>query len=287
MDVIKQVQQAIVYIEDRLLEEYQLQALSDYVGLSPYHLVQSFKMIVGQSPSEYARARKLTLAAQDMMHGATRLIDVAKRYRYANANDFANDFSDFHGISPIQVKTKKDALQLQPRLYLKLTTTEHKPYTYRLEQMNEMKLVGYARYFDAHTLDYAFNIPDFLEDLQTRGHIKELQRYNDISPHELFVISCPLEDGLEIFIGVPSERYPAHLESRTLPARQYAIFNLQGEIDYATMEAWYYIESSLQLTLPYERNSLYVEVYPFDISFEDAFTKIQLWLPIDPDDDHI
>ena len=38
------------YIEDRLLEPFNLQELSDYVGLSPYHLDQSFKMIVGQSP---------------------------------------------------------------------------------------------------------------------------------------------------------------------------------------------------------------------------------------------
>ncbi|MDN8760453.1 AraC family transcriptional regulator, partial [Staphylococcus aureus] len=45
MDVIKQIQQAIVFIEDRLLEPFNLQDLSDYVGLSPYHLDQSFKMI--------------------------------------------------------------------------------------------------------------------------------------------------------------------------------------------------------------------------------------------------
>ena len=40
------------------------------------------------------------------------------------------------------------------------------------------------------------------------------------------------------------------------------------------------ILSLTQLTLPYERNSLYVEIYPLDISFNDPFTKIQLWLPI-------
>ena len=78
---------------------------------------------------------------------------------------------------------------------------------------------------------------------------------------------------MELFIGVPSDRYPSHLESRILPGRHYAKFNLQGEIDYAVNEAWYYIESSLQLTLPYERDSLYVEIYPFDISFEDHSLK--------------
>ena len=77
LDVIKQIQQAIVYIEDRLLEPFNLQELSDYVGLS-YHLDQSFKMIVGLSPEAYARARKMTLAANDVINGATRLVDIAK-----------------------------------------------------------------------------------------------------------------------------------------------------------------------------------------------------------------
>lgn len=280
MDVIKQIQQAIVYIEDRLLEPFNLQELSDYVGLSPYHLEQSFKMIVGQSPEQYARARRMTIAATDVMHGASRLMDVAKKYRYANSNEFANDFSDFHGISPIQSSTKKDELKFQERLYIKLSTTERAPYTYRLQETEDISLVGYSRFIPTKNLSNPFNVPDFLEDLLVEGLIKELRRYNDVSPYELFVVSCPLDQGLELFVGVPSERYPAHLESRFLPGRHYATFNLQGEIDYATNEAWYYIESSLQLTLPYERNSLYVEVYPFDISFDDPFTKIQLWLPI-------
>ena len=78
MDVIKQIQQAIVYIEDHLLEPFHLQELSDYVGLSPYHLDQSFKMIVGQSPSEYSKARKMTVAAKELLNGSARLVDIAK-----------------------------------------------------------------------------------------------------------------------------------------------------------------------------------------------------------------
>lgn len=78
LDVIKQIQQAIVFIEDRLLEPFNLQDLSDYVGLSPYHLDRSFKMIVGQSPEQYAHARKMTAAAKEMVQSSSRLVDVAK-----------------------------------------------------------------------------------------------------------------------------------------------------------------------------------------------------------------
>ncbi|MGO3049431.1 AraC family transcriptional regulator [Staphylococcus casei] len=281
MDVIKQIQQAIVYIEDHLLEPFHLQKLSDYVGLSPYHLDQSFKMIVGQSPSEYARARRMTVAAKEIISGSSRLIDIAKKYHYSDANEFANDFSDFHGVSPIQVNTKREDLHMLPRLYIKLTTTEKPPYPYRLEHTPNLSLVGYAQFINANELENPFKVPDILEDLLIEGKIEELQHYNDVSPHELFVVNCPLDQGMEVFVGVPSERYPDHLENRMLPERQYAKFNLQGDIDYVINEAWYYIETSLQMTLPYERDSLYVEVYPFNLSFDHSFTKVQLWMPVD------
>ncbi|ARJ09265.1 AraC family transcriptional regulator [Staphylococcus lugdunensis] len=286
MDVIKQLQQAIVYIEDRITEPFNFQELSDYVGLSPYHLDQSFKMIVGLSPSNYAQARKMTLAAEDMIQNSSRLVDVAKKYQYANANDFANDFSRFHGLSPIQASTKKNELKIQKRVYIKLSTTEREPFPYRLEETSDIALVGHARYINTNQLSNPFNVPDFLEDLYLDGKIKDLLKYNNISPYELFVISCPLDNGLEIFVGVPSDRYPMHLESRRLPGRHYAKFNLHGEIDYAVNEAWHFIETSLQLTLPYERDSLYVEIYPHEISFEQP-TKIQLWLPIQQETYHV
>ena len=85
---------------------------------------------------------------------------------------------------------------------------------------------------------------------------------------------------MELFIGVPSDRYPSHLESRILPGRHYAKFNLQGEIDYRLMKLGI-ISNQVYNLLYLMKDSLYVEIYPFDISFEDPFTKIQLWLPIE------
>ena len=145
MDVIKQIQQAIVYIEDRLLEPFNLQELSDYVGLSPYHLEQSFKMIVGQSPEQYARARRMTIAATDVMHGASRLMDVAKSIDMLILMNLLMTlviFMAFHLSKPQQ----KDELKFQERLYIKLSTTERAPYTYRLQETEDISLVGYSRF---------------------------------------------------------------------------------------------------------------------------------------------
>ncbi len=87
----------------------------------------------------------MTLAANDVINGATRLVDIAKKYHYANSNDFANDFSDFHGVSPIQASTKKDELQIQERLYIKLSTTES-TLSIQIKRTDDISLVGYARF---------------------------------------------------------------------------------------------------------------------------------------------
>ncbi|MBI5975328.1 effector binding domain-containing protein [Staphylococcus canis] len=280
MDVIKKVQQSIVYIEDHLLERFDFQKLCDYIGIAPYHLEQSFTMILALTPREYWHGRRMTLAAFDLIHGNSRLIDLAKKYHYDNANSFAHDFSEYHQVSPLQAKVKKDKLKYQDRLYLKLTTTRAEPYPYRLENIGDLPLIGVSRFIPANDLDNHFTIPDFLEDLKENGLLEDMIRYNNIGPHAIFVVSSPLENGLDIFVGVPSERYPSHLENRYLDQQQYAVFNLQGEIDYATNEAWHYIETTLQLSLPFERDSIYIEMYPLDISFEDPFTKIQLCIPV-------
>lgn len=56
---------------------------------------------------------------------------------------------------------KKDELQIQERLYIKLSTTERAPYPYRLEETDDISLVGYARFIDTKYLSHPFNVPDF------------------------------------------------------------------------------------------------------------------------------
>ena len=107
---------------------------------------------------------------------------------------------------------KKMSLNFK-RLYIKLSTTERAPYTYRLQETEDISLLGIQGLF-LQSIYQTLSMYRILEDLLVEGHIKELRRYNDVSPYELFVVSCPLDEGLEIFVGVPSERYPAHLESR-------------------------------------------------------------------------
>jgi len=65
----KSIQVALVYIENQLDEPITLNSLSAVGGLSPNHLQQTFKRIVGLSPKSFLDARRLTRFKQKMRLG--------------------------------------------------------------------------------------------------------------------------------------------------------------------------------------------------------------------------
>ena len=281
MEVIKDLQRVIVYIEDHLLSDIDLQTLSNYVNKSPFHINQTFTMIVGMTPLEYQSARRMTEAAKDILSGHTRILDIAMKYGYRDANSFAHEYNAYHGISPLQTKTNQSMLKIKNRVSIKLTATETVPLNYTLQYKDDLNLVGKNYHYQASELDNHFLIPDLLEMLIENKYVEDFFRYNDVKPNQLFVIRRPLLDGLEVFVGVPSDRYPGHLDNYYLPSHHFATFNLQGELDFVVSEAWHHIENQWQLKMPYLHDDFYVEVYPLDVNFDQESTKVQLWIPID------
>ncbi|WP_147640759.1 helix-turn-helix domain-containing protein [Mammaliicoccus lentus] len=281
MEVIKDLQRVIVYIEDHLLSDISLQTLSDYVDKSPFHINQTFTMIVGMTPLEYQSARRMTEAAKDILSGHTRILDIAMKYGYRDANSFAHDYNAYHGISPLQTKTHQSMLKIKNRVSIKLTATETEPLNYTLQYKDDLNLVGKNYHYQASELDNHFLVPDLLEMLIENKYVEDFIRYNDVKPNQLFIIRRPLLDGLEVFVGVPSDRYPGHLDNYYLPSHHFATFHLQGELDFVVSEAWHHIENQWQLKTPYLHDDFYVEVYPLDVNFDQESTKVQLWIPID------
>lgn len=69
---------------------------------------------------------------------------------------------------------QKDELKIQQRLYIKLSTTENAPYTYRLQETDDISLVGYSRFIPTEQLSNPFNIPDFQRIYQQMVILKNL-----------------------------------------------------------------------------------------------------------------
>jgi len=96
---------AINYIECNIDDELDIISVSEKANSSSFHFQKMFYAILGLTPTEYIRRRRLTLAASDLILGNEKVIDIAMRYGYDSPNAFTRAFRKMHGINPSEVRT--------------------------------------------------------------------------------------------------------------------------------------------------------------------------------------
>ncbi len=104
---IDDVQRAIDFLEENLLESISAEDVAKNVHASEDYFQKIFNIVTGYSVSEYLRNRRLSLAGQELLGGQVKVIDAALKYRYETPESFAKAFSRFHGISPSSIRTSE------------------------------------------------------------------------------------------------------------------------------------------------------------------------------------
>ncbi len=77
MDWMKAIGEAVEYIENHLTDDITPQDIASHVCVSPFYFQKGFSLLCGYSVSEYIRFRRLSLAANDILKGDERIIDIA------------------------------------------------------------------------------------------------------------------------------------------------------------------------------------------------------------------
>jgi AraC-like DNA-binding protein len=123
MDWIRDIQKAINYIEENLLEDINTEDVSKYVYSSKDNFQKTFNIVTGFSVSEYIRNRRLTLAGQEFTATNIKVIDAALKYRYETPESFTKAFTRFHGCTPsdsrIQQRDMKNFFPLEIQINIK------------------------------------------------------------------------------------------------------------------------------------------------------------------------
>ena len=104
MDWIKSLSRAICFIENNLTDDLRVEEISRQAYTSSSHFQLIFHLVMGMTVGEYIRNRRLSLAAQDLLEPAERIIDVAMRYQYDTQESFSKAFTRFHGVPPSKVQ---------------------------------------------------------------------------------------------------------------------------------------------------------------------------------------
>lgn len=115
------VGKALWYIEIQLSGELTLDDIARASGMSRFAISRLFAIATGWSVMRYARARRLTRAAQTLVEHAPDILTVALDAGYGSHEAFTRAFADGFGLTPERLRDRRtlDGLRLVEPLRMK------------------------------------------------------------------------------------------------------------------------------------------------------------------------
>ena len=114
MNMLKQLNSAIEYIEQNLCAEFSLDEAARRACVTADSFMRFFSYMTGMTLNEYVPRRRLILAAQDMRHGDDHVIDIAVKYGYVSADAFSRAFTKQHGITSAAYRKNGGSIKVYP-----------------------------------------------------------------------------------------------------------------------------------------------------------------------------
>ena len=170
---IEGFQESIDYIENNLMDELDMEDIAGKAALSSFYYQRIFGALCGVTVSEYIRARRMTLAAQELSRKDIKVIDVAVKYGYDSPDSFAKAFQKFHGITPSQAREPGAQLRSFAPLHIKITMEGGNMLDYRIVEKAPFTIVGVKRPFNSDT-SYQ-EIPKFWDELLAKGENRPIK----------------------------------------------------------------------------------------------------------------
>lgn len=148
MDWIRRMALAIEYIEAHLEDELSIDEVARVALSSRYHFHRMFFAMIGVTPAEYVRRRRLTLAAADLACSEQRVVDIALKYGYDSPNAFTRAFRAQHGINPGKVGAGEVVLSTYDRVSVSSDKSGAAMLDYKIVEKPEFNLLGKGQAFD-------------------------------------------------------------------------------------------------------------------------------------------
>lgn len=215
---IEGFQESIDFMEKNLTDELDIEEIAGKAALSPFYYQRIFGAVCGITVGEYIRARRMTLAAQELHRKDVRVIDIAVKYGYDSPDSFAKAFQKFHGITPSEAKESGAPLRSFAPLHIKITMEGGTMLDYRIVEKAPFTIVGVKRPFNSDT-SYQ-EIPKFWDEWLAQGEKRPIMGTFGV---------CLDMRGKEFDYWIadlyfPWEEIPEGCETRVIPGSSWAQF---------------------------------------------------------------
>ncbi len=116
MNAFESMNELMECIESDLTDDLSSLDISRIMGCPREQFGRIFSFLTGMSLSEYLRRRRLTVSAFEIQQGNDRIIDIAIKYGYESQAAFTRAFKEFHGITPMEARSKSAVFRVQTKL---------------------------------------------------------------------------------------------------------------------------------------------------------------------------
>jgi len=282
MDFIQNLQRAIDYMEEHLMEQITYEDVAKYVYMSSYHFHRTFSLVTGITANDYIRNRRLSMAGQELSISNAKVIDIALKYGYNSPESFTKAFTRFHGITPSVARRAGMKLKSFNRLLIKIKLEGGTVMDYRIEKREEFKLLAKIAQFRNESISEEGNteIPDFWKKCGENGTFDVLKQ--NTCNHDIYGACAPISKenthfdygiGMEFNGGTIPDGYTLWDVKPTL----WAVFKCIGENPDCIGETWGKIFSEF---LPSSEYSM-IDDTDFELYSEASDCFCEIWIPVE------
>lgn len=278
MEWVEKLNQSMDYIEENLTKELDYEQLGRVACCSSYHFQRMFTYMAGMTLSEYVRRRKMSLAAEDLLSGEEKIIDLALKYGYASPTAFTRAFESIHGASPTAVRSERLSVKTFPPIRFHISVQGGREMSYRIEDKPAFRIVGISALLEQELEKNFKCVPELWQRAATDGTVARLAGMMDTPVMGLLGVSaCGDAEQWKYFVAVASTQPAEGFEEYTVPACTWAVFPGEGtnrsiqELEQRIITEW----------LPgsgYEyADAPDVEVY---LNPDPENAKFEVWIPV-------
>lgn len=288
MDWNKRINAAIDYIEINLESKLDINAAAKTACSSPFHFQRMFNAILGVTPAEYARRRKLSEAAKELALEKVKVMDVVSRYGFESPNAFTRAFRNVYDINPGEVRASKAKLSVFPRESCRIDIKGKSAMNYRIIKKPAFEIIGKGKSFDLDK--FMKEAPKFWKKYVATKEYESLYSLNNgrcgkVSQAPLMSVYIPDENGSRstftdvLAIENDSDSVISGLERFNIPAASYAEFDCTYNAS-AKMNKYIYGEWFSATGYERDGNKPDIAAY-FPVAFRPMKDmRVRWWIPI-------
>ncbi|MET1191944.1 AraC family transcriptional regulator [Bacillus licheniformis] len=287
MDLLKNMNQAMAYIEEHLTDSIDFQTVAKLSYCSEYHFKRMFSFLAGVSLSEYIRRRRLTLAAFELKNTKRKVIDIAVKYGYHSPDAFTRAFQKLHGITPTEARHDISTLKAYPPMTFQLTIRGGNEMNYRIVEKKAFRIVGIKK--RVPVVFHGIN-PDIASMWKTLSseNIDELKELSNAEPLGLIQASANFSEGrmeeqgeLDHYIGTATTKEcPDQYEQLEVPASTWAVFEAAGPFPDTLQNVWGRIYAEWFPSSHYEQTKGPEILWNQDQDISSPTFKSEIWIPV-------